>query len=258
MGVLALIPARCGSKGIPQKNFRALVGGLSPVDLAIRCADIPNVDTIIVSTDKLDLVFPPRVGSGTLTLLPRPSELAADETAMIAVIRHALAHFPGEPDDIVLLLEPTQPLRTPEHVQQALRLFKKHWMFRGTVASVTETESPDKLFREASRRAPWLKPWGSRRTERRQEARRAWRCDGTVYAWRRRDTFMQGLVWGLKIRPEETCALDTPADWAEAERRLREKEARHLVVVKREPTHQFPPPATYPRGFPALDRNGIG
>lgn len=213
--VLGIVPARVGSKGVPLKNFRALGSGPSPIVLAARCAWDAGIDDVYVSTDHptfQGVITPDR----STRLIRRPPELAQDDTPMRAVVDHVLETIPGPPDQIILLVQPTQPLRQPKHLAAAIALLESS--VSGSVVSVVETESPDKLMSEML--GGWLIPWTTLK-ERRQDCKPAWRRDGTVYAWRRQDRYWLQPWHMLVIPPEESQALDTPFDWAMAELRLR-------------------------------------
>ncbi len=145
----------------------------------------------------------------------RPAELARDETPMRLVVEHVLAQVPGPPDQIVVLLQPTQPLRQPRHVLAAIELIRQGAQ---SVMSITPTESPDKCV---AIRNGVVRPWQGNPIERRQDARPAYRRDGTVNAFTREYGYCYFPADPLVIPPSETCPLDTPDDWLEAERRLR-------------------------------------
>lgn len=225
MSVLALIPARSGSKGIPGKNLRS-VGGRTLIQRAIITAVQAGVWPVYVSTDiaqeewQRDLVEAYHIN--------RPAELAQDDTPMIDVVKHALEQVPGPEDQIIVLLQPTQPLRTPAHVRMAIALLQDTQA--DSVVSVVElpqTHSPDMTARVINGR---LAPWGCCATElwplaRRQDAETALKRDGTVYAFWRRTVATHGTIYGQDVRPliippEETCELDTESDWAALEARL--------------------------------------
>lgn len=206
--VLAIIPARAGSKGIPNKNFKPLAGGYSPWELAAHCAESCGIPWV-VSTDHPEFCqFP--------GFLKRPAELAQDDTPMIAVVEHALAEIKGPPDQIILLLQPTQPLRQPKHIAAAVALLYAQMSFDGCAISVIPTESIDKMYVRLGRE---LFPCGLA-VERRHDGKPTFKRDGTVYAWYRRSRLYARPWLALDIDPAETCSLDTEADWAEAERRL--------------------------------------
>jgi CMP-N,N'-diacetyllegionaminic acid synthase len=114
MDVLGLIPARGGSKGIPRKNL-APVAGKSLLAWTVEAArGAQSLSRVVVSTDDDEIA-----AAADADVLSRPPELAADETPMIDVIRHAIDEL--EPE-VVVLLQPTSPLRRSEHVDGAVTL----------------------------------------------------------------------------------------------------------------------------------------
>lgn len=237
MGVLAIVPARAGSKGIPDKNFRPLAGGLSAVDLALRCARLAGIPShdIYLSTDAGYPEEPPDPQIA-FRILTRPPELAQDDTPMIAVIQDVLARVPGPPDQIIVLLQPTQPVRRPEHVRDAIQLLEETGA--DSVVSVVAlplAQSPDVLCEiTPAGLVPWPGRgqvetfWSEHTIHRRQDARVAYQRDGTVYAfWRSNLDYEYSTIYGSRCVPliipaSESCPLDTPDDWLDAERRLRD------------------------------------
>jgi CMP-N,N'-diacetyllegionaminic acid synthase len=119
VSVLALVPARSGSKGIPGKNFRELAG-LTPVRRVVNVAIAARCEDVVVTSDAYDWFD--AMGAG---YLKRPDSLAQDDTPMIDVVKHALTEIHGAPGQIVLLLQPTQPLREPKHLQAAVALLRE-------------------------------------------------------------------------------------------------------------------------------------
>jgi len=116
---LALIPARGGSKGLPGKNL-AIVGGLTLLSRAVRCAqDAALFDEIVVSTDD-PAIAEEGIKAGAAAPFLRPTDLASDDSPVLAAIKHALDELESRGSqrfDLVALLEPTSPLRTPEIVR---------------------------------------------------------------------------------------------------------------------------------------------
>jgi CMP-N,N'-diacetyllegionaminic acid synthase len=224
--VLGLVPARSGSKGVPGKNLRPLAG-LPLIEYAARAGHASGVlDRIVLSTDSAAIADAGR-RAGLEVPFMRPPELAADDSPMLAVIRHALAALDasGWSADVLVLLQPTSPLRTPRHVRDAVTLLgETNADSVVTVLEVPRHLSPDYVMRiEHGMLRPFL-PDGARIT-RRQDARPAYAREGTVYTcWRRTiETF--GNIYGddcrpLLIAPAESLSIDSPADWDEAERRL--------------------------------------
>lgn len=219
--VLALIPARTGSKGIPRKNTRPLGGGPCITWLACEVAVRASVPPY-VSSDWGVPVHP------CAEWIQRPFELAHDDTPMISVVKHALEQIPGPEDQIIVLLQPTQPLRKPEHITRAIDLLRSSGA--DSVVSVVEIpKTHHARFQLAigptgSLTAP-DHAWGALPVNR-QDVRPAYRRDGTVYAFWRRTVTDFGTIYGedcrpLIIDPDDSCELDTEADWADLERRWR-------------------------------------
>ena len=157
----------------------------------------------------------------------RPAELAGDETPMLPVIEHTLMALAssGWEAEMIVLLQPTSPLRTARHIRDAVTLLRD--TRADSVVSVVELPrhlSPDYVMRlEGGVLRPFL-PEGERVT-RRQDARAAYAREGTVYAFRRATLERFGNIYGdaslpLMVAPDESLSIDSPADWDAAEKRL--------------------------------------
>ncbi len=121
MKVIAVIPARGGSKRVPRKNKR-LCAGKPLISWSIEAAiDSQCFDEVIVSSDDAEIID---IASAydAVTVCPRPDEIAGDTVTMIPVLQHAAGGY-GD-DDIIILLQPTSPLRTADHIRNALHRFK--------------------------------------------------------------------------------------------------------------------------------------
>ena len=228
--VLAIVPARAGSKGVPDKNVRTLAGRT----LLDRTADAARrsgvIDRIILSTDS-DAIAAAGKTAGLEVPFTRPSTLAQDDTPMLPVVRHAVDELSqrGWDAEFIVLLQPTSPLRTPDHIRDAVALLKKSGA--DSVVSVVEIPrhlSPDYVMRiDGDVLTPFL-PDGAR-ISRRQDARAAYSRDGTVYAFRRSTLERYGNIYGERCLPlvidsQDSLSIDSPADWHAAERILGERE----------------------------------
>jgi len=125
--VLALIPARGGSKGVPRKNLCA-VGGRSLLERAVTAAHSSGViDHVLVSTEDAEIAAEAKRAGAEVPFL-RPRELAADETPALPVIEHAITAFEAERNirvTTVVFTEPTVPFRTAAHVRAAVERFRR-------------------------------------------------------------------------------------------------------------------------------------
>ena len=224
--VLGVVPARGGSKGVPGKNVRPLAGH-TLLEYAARAARESGVlDRLILSTDSPEIAETGR-RAGLEVPFMRPAALAGDDTPMLPVIQHALDEIVrgGWSADIIVLLQPTSPLRRPDHIRDAVNLLRAtNADSVVTVVEVPRHLSPDYVMRiEEGRLRPFL-PDGLRIT-RRQDARPAFSRDGTVYAFRRSTLERFGSIYGDDCRPllvdaRESLSIDTQDDWDEAERVL--------------------------------------
>src|SRR5687768_1360077 len=138
--VVAIIPARGNSKGLPGKNIRMLCGKpliAWSIEVALQSS---FVDTVITSTDSQAIADIAKQAGATVPFL-RPARLATDEAATIDVVDHVLESCratTGEPFDYVVLLEPTSPLREGDDVDVMLRKLHDHAASFDSIVSVGE------------------------------------------------------------------------------------------------------------------------
>jgi len=122
--VLAIIPARGGSKSIPRKNIRPFAGHpLIAYSIAAGLA-AKTVTRLIVSTDDEEIAAISR-RYGAETPFIRPAEFSQDQTPDLPVFRHALhwlAEHEGYQPEIIVQLRPTSPVRRVAHIDQAVRI----------------------------------------------------------------------------------------------------------------------------------------
>jgi len=185
--LLAIIPARGGSKGLPGKNLRPLAG-LPLIAHSILFARLcPEIDRCIVSTDSEDIAAVARHLGAEVPFL-RPAELAKDETPMWPVLQHAVRELEkGEqqPFGSVLLLQPTAPCRLADDVTRALSLLEEDAKAAGVVA-VSEPEFNPR-WACVEEQGDYMK-WLVRTPEtyvRRQDVPPVYRINGLLYLWRR-------------------------------------------------------------------------
>lgn len=179
--VLALIPARAGSKGLPGKNKRP-IAGKPLISYTIEAAKAARCITdCAVTSDDPDILDIARASG--VTAVARPETLARDETPILPAICHALAHFKEEQEkqfDCIALLQPTSPLRRPMDIDRAVELFLKH---RTPVCSVYRCEDnhPARMYRMEGERLVALMPkWAAMR---RQDLPAVYHRNGALYVF---------------------------------------------------------------------------
>ena len=209
--VVALIPARGGSKGVPRKNLRE-VGGHPLVGLAVHAAKAAKtIERVIVSTDDAEIAETARRYGAEVPFL-RPASLARDLTPDWPVFEHALRwleEHEGACPEIVVHVRPTSPLRRAEDLDAAVRLLRRH-PEADCVRSVSEArEHPRKMWTiTRGRLRPWATPNGTLEAYNlpRQQLETVYVHNGVVDAIRSRTIVSQRSMSGRRILP-----LVTPA-----------------------------------------------
>ncbi len=134
---LAVIPARGGSKRLPNKNILPLAG--KPlIEWTIEAAkNSKYIDQIVISSDKNEILDIAKRYE-TISII-RPEALAKDEAKTVGVVLHVIESI-SEKHDFIILLQPTSPLRTSQNIDEAIELlFSKN---ADAVISVCETDYP--------------------------------------------------------------------------------------------------------------------
>ena len=177
--VLALIPARGESKGIPGKNTKELVGKpliAYTIEAARECV---SIDAILVSTDSEDIAEVARKYGAWVPFL-RPAELASDTAKTIDVVIYTINRLASEgwEYDYVILLQPTSPLRKPEDIEKAFSLALKTGE---DVVSVSEVKDSPILIRTCEKNGNLLPLLSESSTVRRQDMPKYYRVNGSIY-----------------------------------------------------------------------------
>lgn len=184
--VLAVIPARGGSKGLPGKNIRPLAG-LPLVVHSLECArHSKRIARVVVSTDSEEIANVTRANGGDVPFM-RPHELARDDSPMMPVLTHALLEverIEGRRFGALVLLDPTSPGRYPEEIDRAVELLDSDAECRGVVACSRPTFNP--FWVGVIEKGGYLVPafQGGDKYERRQDVPPFFRINGSMYVWR--------------------------------------------------------------------------
>lgn len=217
---LALIPLRAGSKGLPGKNTRALAG-IPLWRHAVAQARAAGISRVVVSTDIASLLAAPYEPG--LEILARPSELAADDTPMDAVLNYVLsAQLRGAAR--VVLLQATSPLRQPADITAARELHA-----RGTFDLVLSATCADRGVlkwgrAEGAEFLPLSDP--AYCFANRAALPPVYRPNGAVYVFdadwfRGAGTLAGGRIGIVEMPPDRSADIDTISDFAAAEAQLR-------------------------------------
>lgn len=228
--VLALIPARGGSKSIPRKNIRPLAGHplisySIAAGLAARC-----VTRVMVSTDDEEIAAASRSYGAEAPFL-RPAEYSQDNTPDLPVFLHALEwleEHEGYRPDIVVQLRPTSPMRRVSHIEDAVSRLLGHPEADAIRTVCVPFQNPFKMWRIAEdglmrplMQTEFAEPYNMPRQALPEVY---WQTGYVDAAWNdtlRIQRSMTGRnILPLVIDPSEWIDIDSPDDWRRAERLL--------------------------------------
>lgn len=224
--VLALIPARGGSKGLPKKNIRPL-GGLPLIAHSINAGRASRyVDRVIVSTDDNEIADTARRHGADVPFM-RPAEIAEDLTPDYPVFEHCLAWLAkndGYRPDILVHLRPTGPLRTVRQIDESIELLTAH-PEADSVRSVHEPDkTPHKMWRpEGAYMVPFLRDSAIAEhvNTPRQLLPKVWATNANIGVMWRRTLEEKRSVIGEKVLPylvtDPQVDIDSELDLAVAE-----------------------------------------
>jgi len=144
--LIAIVPARGGSKGLPGKNIMML-NGKPLISYTIEAAiKSKNISEVIVSTDDLKIAEISKKYGASVPFI-RPDYLSGDDASAIDVYLHALRYLIKERNEIInkfLVLLPTAPLRNKSHIDEAIMIFEREQAF--SLVSVCEAETPPSWY----------------------------------------------------------------------------------------------------------------
>lgn len=226
-GVVAVIPARGGSKGVPRKNLRPL-GGEPLVVRAVRSLRaVSSVDQVVVSTDDHEIAYAARA-AGAL-VIDRPARLAGDEASSESALRHALAALGtrGAVPEVTVFVQATSPFIDPDDVDRAVACVSTG----GSDVAFSVVRTEQHVWR--------LGPDGpegvnhdKRRRQRRQDRAPEFIETGAFYAMRTHG-FLEhghrffGRLEMVEVSPRDALEIDTEHDLRLAEELLTRREAEN-------------------------------
>lgn len=210
--VLAIIPARGGSKGVPGKNIRLLNG--KPL-IAWTIEEVEKskyIDRAIVSTEDDAIIKAALQYRGDVPF-KRPDYLAQDGTAGTLPVMHAIEQLPGY--DYIVLLQPTSPLRSYEDMDACIELCVKS---NATVASVTEPEKNPYWMFQLGAKEQLIPLMGRVEALLRQDLPKVYSLNGAVYVssveeFKKTGVFITEQTVGYVMPRERSIDIDTLIDF---------------------------------------------
>ena len=224
--LLAVIPARGGSKGLPGKNILPFVGLPLIAHTLLFARMCPEIDRCIVSTDSMEIAEVARRFEADVPFI-RPAELAQDETPTWPVLRHALAYLEQLEQvsyDLLLLLDPTSPARELDDISEALRRLQECPNADG-ILSVSQPDF-NPIWHCVVEREGWMVDLidGGGDYQRRQDVTPVYRINGSMYIWRAEFVRQQETTWRTtgnhliyEVPEFRSMSLDTAYEFDRAE-----------------------------------------
>jgi N-acylneuraminate cytidylyltransferase/CMP-N,N'-diacetyllegionaminic acid synthase len=216
--ILALIPARGGSKGLPRKNIKTLLGKPLIAWTIEQALASKYLDKVIVSTDDREIAEVSKKYSAEVPFI-RPKELAEDDTKGINVILHVINWIEknNKKYDLIILLQPTSPLRTSEDIDNAISLFflKK----ANAIVSVCEVDHHPlraNTLPEDGCMKDFIKPEITNKN--RQELPKYYRLNGAIYLayWdylKEQKTFFGKKTFACIMPQDKSIDIDSEIDF---------------------------------------------
>ncbi|MCE6988669.1 cytidylyltransferase domain-containing protein [Dyadobacter sp. CY323] len=226
--ILALIPARAGSKGVPGKNMKQL-GGKPLIAYTIESAlHSEMLARIVVSTNCMETIRFVNGFPRIETPFVRPDAISRDETPMQEVVLHALEYFAdqGIQFEYVLLLQPTTPFRTVDLIDRAIqKIIESESDSLVTIQKIPDKYNPYWAFEYQNDTLITPVIPDKRLTSRRQDLPETYYRDGRIYISKtsliKQGTFLGGKIYGM-LTNEIDINIDTLEDWKKAEMYVKE------------------------------------
>lgn len=225
---LALVPARAGSKRVADKNIKPLLG--KPlIQWTLEAAlQAEGIDDVVVSTDSEAIAHIARQCGAQVPFM-RPEALALDTTTTQAVIEHAIETLAaqGQDYDRIVLLQPTSPLRTREHIEQALQLFEQKQA--NSVISVSPATHPPQWINQLGPDGEMDAFIAALQQTGHQFRPQYYQLNGAIYIAHRASLlaqhtfFMSERVYGYVMPQAAGIDIDTEIDWYVAEALMRRR-----------------------------------
>jgi len=225
--ILALIPARSGSKGVLDKNIRML--GQKPliaysIEAALKSS---SINRTIVTTDS-EVYGSIAKNFGAEVPFIRPAYLAEDNTASIDVVLHALEYLfeKGDHFDAVCLLQPTSPFRTEDLIERAVEQFTDSGADALiSVLPVPHEYNPHWIFEPTEDNYLTIATGEETIIKRRQDLPPAFIRDGSIYITKTSVLLGKKSFYGDKLTyivndPNLSVNIDTEQDWKKAEEKI--------------------------------------
>lgn len=235
MRILAIIPARGGSKGIPRKNIKVLAGKPLITYTIEAALQARSLDRVIVSTDDAEIAEVARQFGAEVMM--RPDELAQDETPTLPVLQNVVARLAeeGYKPDAVMTLQPTSPLRQVHHIDEAAAEFLADPKADSLVSCVQVPHHFHPLSLMKTNDEGYLEPYIAQEklVTRRQDKGQVFARNGAAVYITRTEKLAE-FIFGGRLLSFEMDALssqdiDTPEDFSTIDRWLTQQKETYVI-----------------------------
>lgn len=234
MSILCTICARAGSKGVPKKNIRPLLGKpliAYTIEHALAC---PQITRTAVSTDSIEIAGVAKEFGAEVPCI-RPSHLATDEASKLPAIQHLVRYYIEEMKFVpayVVDLDPTSPLRTMEDIERCIDLIMNDPECDSVITGYRSNKNPYFNMVELDYNgfaSLSKKPEG--RVVRRQDAPIVYAMNASVYVWKtdilfQREDIISGRTRFIEMPEERSIDIDSETDFKLIELIMKERQKR--------------------------------
>lgn len=231
--MLAIIPARGGSKGLPGKNIK-LLNGKPMIAYTIEAAlEAKKVHRTVVSTDCEHIAKIAKEYGAEVPFL-RPPSLAEDTSKAIDAFRYTIEQLEvmGDKIDEFIVLQPTSPLRTAQHIDEAIAIY--HDKNATSVISFCEEDHPIFWHKYITSEGKFEEIFEGDYLKNRQEIRKTYRPNGAIYVYDR-SILENGLYYTKEtyayiMNKRDSIDIDTIEDFLFAELLINKKNKKNEVL----------------------------
>lgn len=228
--MIAIIPARGGSKGLPGKNIK-LLNGKPMIAYTIEAAlNAKGISRVIISTDDEEIAKIAKEYGAEVPFI-RPKHLATDDSKAIDVYKYTIGELEKNDSNIItsfIVLQPTSPLRTAKNIEEAIDLF--HIKKADNVISFCEEDHPIFWNKYITKEGKFEEIFSGNFTKNRQEIKRTYRPNGAIYIFSKKTLETQNYysenTFAYIMDKKQSIDIDTIDDFEYAEFLLKKRNAR--------------------------------
>jgi CMP-N-acetylneuraminic acid synthetase len=220
--MMAIIPARGGSKGLPRKNIRPL-GGIPLIAWTIKAAkESPLVDLVVVTSDDQE-ILDIAINFGADIIIRRPPHLATDDATTADAVKHVFENL-QYPENFILL-QPTSPLRSEHYVTKSIDFFRSS-KAKSVVSVTKSTESPYWTFTIENQNLTRVVET-DQFFDQRQKLPTTYVLNGAIYVWKtnhflQNGDFVSSVTRAFEMPAEVSIDIDSIEDFERASRYFNE------------------------------------